>query len=547
MRRRVPAISCLLLVIALLLIFRAGDGTEVPEPEAETAVVNSSNPVTGGSLDVGITGDLRTLDPHQAATAEERMAARALTDSLFRFDFSDGLQGELLTGWEVREDGLVYVLYLRPGLEFFDGTACDAEAVRDNLVRMRQVGSPVMAGSWLSSIKEIEVVDELEIHLVLWHPDPNLPFNLSRAETGLVSIPAAEQMEADFAQAPVGLGPFQVASIPGEQDDQGLQILPDVQAQGVDLVPVAHFVAFEDYWRGRAYIDSITLFEVTPGSDPAQMLSGGLDLIPEVPPGYEVPEELGYTFTRTNLDHHLIALNLSSSALTDVRVRMALDCAVDRRVIVEEVFGGDAQVLSIGDTPGAAYNGDVTEHAPARAKRLLDDAGYGESGIRLSLNMLSDDDPARVRASEILAGQIRAIGVDVQLEVVPREEYYDRMREGDYDISYWVLIPRLADCSAYTANLHSDSYWNVSHLWRNQDMSEVRVAVDELLQQAFESVDLQQRESLYRDFARLAADEQLYISLCSSEVRGAAIEGLRGMDVPYGFAFDFSRTWLRRR
>lgn len=284
---------------------------------------------------------------------------------------------------------------------------------------------------------------------------------------------------------------------------------------------------------------------VDPGQDPAELLAGDFDLLAEVPHGYEVPGELGYAFTRINLDHHLVALNLNSGPLADSRVRRALYYAVDRTAVIEKVFGGDAKVLEIGDTPGGPYDRGPG-HNPEQAGRLLAHAGYGEDGNQISLVMLSDEDPVRVQVSEMLAEQIREIGVDVQMVVVPREEYYDRMRRGDYDISYWVLLPRMVDCSAYTVNLHSDSYWNVSQISRNPDLSEVRLRADDLLQQTFESVEPERRHSLYSEFAGLAFDQQLYLSLWSSEVRGAAVGRLRDLRVPYGFAFDFSRTWLHR-
>ena len=552
MRRTVSILAGVVLLATLLLSFGSTADTEPPGPEFQTASHSATpDPVDGGSLKVGLPGGLQTLDPHQAATPSERMVARVLTDSLFRFDFVGGLQAGVVSRWEGEEDGLSYVLYLRPDLVFSDGSECDAEAVRDNLMRMREVGSPVMVGSWLSSIRQVEVIDDLTLRLDLMFPDPNLLFNLSRAETGLVSMQAVQEMGADFFAAPVGLGPFHVVPPPEQLESEMLLPLPDDQIQHTDMspkLPLVYLAAFEDYWQGRAHIDSIAILNVDPEEDPAELLAGGFDLIAEVSPGYEIPEELGYTFTRVNLDHHLVALNLNSPTLADVTVRRALQYAVDRHELIEKVFGGDARILAIGDLPGGPddRNSRVPGRNPAQAAQILDDAGYGEDGRPLVLNMLTDEDPVRVQVSELLAEQIRRVGFDVQLEIVPREAYYDRMRGGEFDLSYWVLVPGMVDCSAYTANLHSDSYWNVSQLWRYPGGAEVRRDLDDLLQQMFDAPDPGKRRDLYGEFARLADDQQLYLSLWNSEVRGAAVGRLRGLSVPYGFAFDLSRAWLHR-
>ena len=550
MRKTVSMMAGVVLLAIVLFCFGPSGATEVPEPELQTASESVvSNPVDGGSLKVGLPEDLQTLDPHQAATPSERMVARALTDSLFRFDFVGGLQGAVVSSWEAGEDGLSYVLYLRPDLVFSDGSDCDAEAVRDNLMRMREVGSPVMVGSWLSSIRQTEVIDDLTLRLDLLYPDPNLLFNLSRAETGLVSMQAVLEMGADFYSAPVGLGPFHVVPPPEQLEGEMLRPLPDDQIQHTDMsyaLPLVYLAAFEDYWQGRAYLDSIAFVNVDPEEDPAELLAGGFDLIAEVSPGYEIPGELGYTFTRVNLDHHLVALNLNS--LADVTVRRALHYAVDRHELIERLFGGDAQAMAIGDLPGTPHDRHSRDlgGSPAQAAQILDDAGYGEDDRLLLLNMLTDEDPVRVQVSEALAEQIRRIGVDVQLEIVPREEYYDRMRGGEFDLSYWVLVPGMVDWSAYTVNLHSDSYWNVSQVWRYPETSDVRHNLDDILQRMFNAPDPGHRRDLYRDFAQLAHDQQLYLSLWSSEVRGAAVGRLRGLSVPYGFAFDLSRAWLHR-
>ncbi len=538
------AATALLLVVRGMAVEPQDEGGEAPPEEPDLEVARVEEPAEGGSLRVAMPEKLSTLDPHRATTPSERMVVSALTDPLFSFDMSGGVGRGVLKDWDVDNAATVYTLNLRPDVYFTDGTRLDAEAVKYNLKRMQEVGSPVMVGAWLASIREVQVTDDLQLRIDLWHPDPQLPFNLSRAETGLVSPQTAFETEdgkqEELTLAPVGLGPF---AVDDPQIEHAFLREQEEEAEPPDDLSELTLSYFSEYWRGRPRLDSLT-FVYAEADDPERLLGRGIDVVTEVPPGYSIGEDLGTNLVRPNLDHHIMSLNLASDGLQERAVRRALHHAIDRESIIDRIYSGDADELFIGGHP-ADPGGHVEEEPDLeRAEHLLRTSGYGEDDDPLTLNMLSNADEERVAVSREIADQLGRFGIELDVEILPDEEYYKRMRAGEYDISYWVLIPQLADPMGYTANLRSDAHWNVSQIWREDDLRTVKSRIDDLLTDASRTTEERDRLEYYREFAELAAREQLYVSLWITGTRAVVADHVREVDVSYGFSFCFWETWL---
>ncbi len=551
--------SWIILAIALLFSLPAIVGVDVDEDVEER--VPQAKDVTpeqlrsGGSLRLATPGSLETFDPHQATSAPELLIAGSVTDGLVSYTSSDGVRGAAAESWQFSEDGMNLEITLRRGLQFSDGTSCDAEAAAASLRRAREVGPSVVAGAWLASVREIRVVDELTLELELWYPDPNLTFNLSRPGMGLVSPTAVEEMDEEFQFAPVGLGPYEFAWEEGLKridifggsinNDEG-----DTQGQAIDTVSVG-LTADPNYYGGSPSLDSLIVTNFPPDTDPQDLVRMNVGLITEVPLGYEPPEDWS-VLKRPNLDHHILMYNLASPVLSDERARRAISAAVDKESIVDRVFSGDAELLAPCEVPTTGERREVQDEEGnvERGRSLLADAGFlapeaggnAESESDVELLMISDDHPERVKVSQLIAEHIELLGISVRLEVLDRPEYYERMRSGDYDLSYWVLVPELVDPLAYTANFRSDSYWNVSQIWDNPEMRDLQEEIDEILVDVAGVYDGEERTELLADFAELITENHLYTSLWNTSVRGLIRNDVSGVRVPYGNDFHLDRA-----
>ncbi len=507
--------------------------------------------VSGGTLKVGVPGDIHSLDPHKATEPGELIMAAAVTDPLFEFDPVWGISGAAAQSWEVEDDGHTYIIHLRPDLEFTDGTPCDAEAVVFNLRRMSEMGPPIMSEAWLGAISEIRTVDELTVRLDLRYPDANLPFHLSRPQTGLVSPQAVFNREEKFSSAPVGLGPF-VVPAPGQEGEISFHAHP-YESQDTGDDPTSYdpeelqgepirMRACSDFYRGEPYLDAITFVQFDPTDPPTDPKQEGLDVLVGVDPSAAVLAESLNTAASPRLDHHLLAVNLASEALSDVRVRQAIELAVDREELIQQLMPGEASPIEVGQTPFSsegASDEKVQQAEPRRAEKLLREAEFSQ---KEPLVMLSDAAEERVSVSRLIARQLQQVDIEVELEVVDeREEYYHRMRAGEYDISYWVLLPAIADLSGYTANMRTDSYWNVSQIWNSpcEDLKQLKDEIDDLLTASASSVDAAERQTLLEEFFSLADTHRLFISLWHTSVITGYTDGVGGIHHPYGYCLDF--------
>ena len=110
--------------------------------------------------------------------------------------------------WEISDDGLVYTFTLRDDVTFHDGTPFNAEAVKYTFDRMRDPESRSLQTGYLGPYDKTEVIDDFTVAIHLTAPFGPLMANLSHSATAPISPTAAEQAGSEFAQQPVGTGPF---------------------------------------------------------------------------------------------------------------------------------------------------------------------------------------------------------------------------------------------------------------------------------------------------------------------------------------------------
>jgi len=381
----------------------------------------------------------------------------------------------------------------------------------------------------------------------------------------LVSPEAVQKLKDDFAWAPVGLGPFKVIT-PAEEDRVDITVRarrlehpqyeraphehekdPGEHERGVFSVELESALS---YWQDDPALTGITFTVYDPDSDGAvDLLTRDFDILVDLNPSIDVSPDIGEAEYRPNFDHHLLMFNLAHPDLADARVRRALDLAVDREQLISEALKGGAAKMDIGYIP-LMSDGDDSEDASQgenveKAKQLLDDV-YAE-GMQdpLQLEVLSDPAQERVAVSELLIEQLQRVGVQAELEVVEREEYYNRMRAGEYHLSYWVLLPWIADPSGYTANLRSDNYWNVSQLWNHPELGgDFEDKLDQLLIDAASSSDPDERKEMLDEYFFHVNKEQIFVSLWHTRIRVARTNHVRGIEHPYGFYLDFGGAYF---
>ena len=339
--------------------------------------VKAADPKPGGTLVVAVEGLIGILDPHISNSGLTHNINEQIYEKLFARDYTkpnDGTPPEILpelaTGYEVSPDGLVYTVKLREGVKFHDGTDFNAQAVDFNIRRMWDKdfeyffkdGASSLAVYVYGSLKDIEVVDDHTIKFIL-----SKPFSFFIEELadfiglGLPWMVSPEAVKSygneEVKNHPTGTGPF--------------RFVEEVKGERVVLEKNS------DYWAKPPYLDQL-IFK--PIADPAAranaLAAGEVDLINAVAPDQiEQLEKDGFVIAKGPTPHiWYVEFNHSEKPFSDVRVRQAVNLAIDREGMAKELLRGSAlpAICFCGRTsptfnPPPEWTGD--EYNPDKAKK----------------------------------------------------------------------------------------------------------------------------------------------------------------------------------
>lgn len=437
-RARAGRMTLVLLTAVLLLVVSVG------EPPS---VARASEPVAGGTLRYGQSGDIDTLDPWNA-TGNGFLVVRQIFETLVEYaPTSFDIKPALATQWSVSSDGLQWTFMLRDGVRFHDGTPVNAAAVVLNFERGRMkthpargkpVGSqfsfyPDMWGGFDndSIITKVEARDSRAVVFTTKTPFGPFLANLAMPSFSIVS-PKSIQDDPDGWSLPgskgaAGTGPFMFK--PGAwQKDQ--QVTLSRNPSYWRKAPSGQALPYLDQVVFRAVKDTAArLAELKAGSLDAMRDFSPLDIATvKADPRLRVvprpPFNLGY-----------IGLNVSSPPFNDLRVREAFAHAVDKNALIRALYAGEGSPATQFLVPGMlGYDESVTDfrpYDPAKAKDLLTQAGH-PSGFAVDLWYMPVSRPyypEPKKVAEVFASYLAKIGVTATLKTADWTTYRASARD----------------------------------------------------------------------------------------------------------------------
>ena len=378
-------------------------------------------PQQGGTVTVAITADPPGWDP-TASTSQEiaRVVYHNVYEGLVRLDRSGKIVPALAKSWTVSPDGTTLTFQLRSGVTFHDGTPFTPEDVVKTFERAKDKTSGHTHPEYYASIDTIVAGPGNTVVFHLSKPNSSLLFNLARPDS--VIYPPSKA--ATQRSHPIGTGPFMFSSYaPGSE---------------VVLVRNPHY-----YIQGEPYLDKV-VFKIMPDPNTrfAALQAGDIDMIASsLPPEQylrikngSVPGVKGAEGTATT--EITLALNNARPPLNDKRVREAITMAIDKKAIVQGAMFGLGTVISTHMTPAEPYyiNPDPYPYDPAKAKQLLAEAGY-PNGFKIKFE-LPQPYPIERRTGQVIAQQLKQVGIDAQVSVVEWTTWLQRIfLGGDYDMT----------------------------------------------------------------------------------------------------------------
>ncbi len=384
---------------------------------------------------IGVSQDALTLDPANHRNRETQTIIRNIHDGLLTRDADMRIQPEIAESWR-QIDARTYEFRIRAGIRFHSGDPLTAEDIKftfDRLVKDGAMGGQTSPRKGLlGPLADTAVVDERTVRMVLSAPWPILPAMLPFQE--VVNRRHVERVGQEGMQTrPDGCGPFRLA-----EWRRGEAVIMERFAEyygGSTEIPPA----------GPARIER-AIFRVMPENSAriAALLAGEVDIISELPASAMRQVEASRTAqvmkvngTRT----FFVSLNLAKKPFDDVRVRRALNHALDKAAIISRILNNTATPLRGVMSPDAfAFNPELPEYAHdlARARALL-----AEAGVREGTEMVIDTTAALKEIAEAIAALLSRTGLRVRAQVWegavlnPMWQNAERRRERDMYLTSW--------------------------------------------------------------------------------------------------------------
>jgi peptide/nickel transport system substrate-binding protein len=468
-------------------------------------------PTDGGTLKISMSADPLCLDPHAISADTEQILGHLQFDNLTYLN-KDGTPGPwLATSWTISPDGKTYTFKLKQGVTFSDGAPFNAQAVVTNFEHMLDPAtrSP-LSGPYIAPYRAAKVIDDYTLQVDLSTAYSPFLYVLAQGWLGMESPKAIKaDTPAQLCADPVGSGPFVLT---GYTKNVGATY---TRRKDYDWGPP------ETGKSGPAHLDAVDISWI--GQDPVRydsLVSGQYQLTGYVPPQDAAPLKANPQFVYEDIDRigwpFTFDFNTQRAPLDDVDVRKALVEGVDTRSIVQtSQFGQRAVASSYLDSVTEFYDPSVKVpgYDPTDAGALLDKAGWSardaagfrtRAGKELDLALPVSNATTVSPVYDLLQAQLKALGVNLQLELEPQTVVTTQRYDGDYDLLAGVWHTNTPDVLyiKYASSQIPDAKHLGQNLARLSDP-----ALDTVLQQARQTVDPAKLKPLYATAQqRLAAD-----------------------------------------
>ena len=447
---------------------------------------------------VALGDNIRTIDPIGAPAVEaasERVRTlmfNTLVKKNEKFDYV----GELASDIKRSDDGQTYTFTLHDGVKFHDGrvlTSTDVKYTLD-LVFSSQFGKSASfyegtGADKRSLIKSVETPDERTVVVTLVKPWGGLLSNLVP-----VAIIPKDSYESQ-KEHPLGTGPFKFIRYDSAQQ-------------------VCDMEAFPEYWEGAPKLQQVRVRVISDmNALQAELQSGRVDIAPlptslspdaikrlEQDPNLQVK-----AFSGSNVN--LLTLNTAAAPLDNVKVRQAIAYAIDRDSLIKNLLLGFGQIAhSIIPEESWAYSpGQTYSYDPAKAKQLLDEAGFRDpdgDGPRMRFDKpvvykLSGSSMAGRQYAGVIQNYLKEVGIPVEIQTPEQNTLLDELRRGNFQIAYSQWVGGNQDPIFYKDLFATSEIPTQTRTSRNRSRYSNK-ELDALLEEAVNTFDRQKALELYK-------------------------------------------------
>ncbi|HCL02697.1 MAG TPA: ABC transporter substrate-binding protein [Lachnoclostridium phytofermentans] len=473
------------LLLSCMIALCACSGSTENKGNDQKEAENGEASKNGGSVIVGITNDLDSLDPHKAVAAGTKEVLFNIFEGLVKPDKDGNLVPAVASDYKISEDGMTYTFFLRDGVKFHNGALVTVDDVIYSLKRatgLLETSDPeVRVESVFSCVESINAIttedgkQAVEVKL----NQPNIEL-LSYFTISIIPKDYTEQ-----ATKPVGTGPFRFVSYS--------PMVSIVMEKNPDY-----------YMKGVPYLDEVT-FKISANTDAAfmELRAGTIDIFQQLT--YEQANELKDLYSieigHMNLVQALF-LNHKAAPFDNLKVRQALCYAIDRQMILDIVAGGNGTIIGSNMFPGFGKYYDETlanyyTYDVEKAKQLLNEAGYPD-GFHFTITVPSNYQ-AHVDTAQVIVEQLKKVGITAEIKLVEWASWISDVYQGrNYESTIVGLDSNLSP---------SDIVKRYESTSKNNFLNYSNSQFDSLYPKAYASVKDEEKVELYHQLQRILTED----------------------------------------
>lgn len=514
----------------------------------------SAAPQYGGTLVFGRGGDSSTIDPAHATDGESFYASTQVYDNLVQFKYgTTEIEPGLASSWEVSADGLEYVFHLRKGVYFHttkffkQKSEFTADDVVFSLKRQFDKTNPynTVGGSyeyWSAMdmdniVKDVVKVDKYTVKMTLKKKEAPFIANMAMDFASIVSKAFADELlkngnAEDLNRLAIGTGPFKLDK--WIKDDRMI------------------FSANENYWKGKPYIKRL-IIKVIPNNAvrAAELKTGAIHIM-----DFPNPEEVATLEADPNLkivrqeglNVGYLAMNTEKKPFDDIRVRQAINYAINREGIVKAIYAGLGKVAKNPIPPTMwSYNDDVVdyEYNPEKAKALLKEAGL-ENGFETDLWAMPVPRPYNPngrKVAEAMQADLAKVGIKAKIVSYDWGTYLQKVKMGEHQMCLMGWTGDNGDPDNFLFTLLSKSAavkpaQNFA-MWKND-------AFNALIDEAKITTDVAKRTDLYKKAQVIFKKQAPWVTIANSIVVAPMAKKVNGFKLDPVGKRRFAEVWLSK-
>jgi len=440
-------------------------------------------------------------------------------DPLVRMDKDFKPIPSIAEKWEISEDGLEYIFYIKKGVKFHNG---DDMKLSDVLFSVERGMESPQASPSFSRVVGVEAVGDNAIKIILDGPYSQMLANLALPVAGIVSEKVVKELGDSYGRNPIGTGPYKLSSwVSGEK------VVLD---------------AFDDYHEGPASIKKVEFITITDKSAGVISLErGDIDAYVDININdfKRVEQNANLTLHKgETFGYHYIGLTVTKPPFDNVKVRQAIAHSVDKVAIVEGILEGDGEIIDTFATNKIMGYTDKVQKYPydlKKAKELLVEAGY-PNGFEIDISVASD---LYAKFALVLQNSLSQIGVKTNVKQMERSAWEVAAEGGEAGIIIYGATFAAPDLDSGIYDLVHSSAIGV----RNYSLYS-NPKIDELFDAARKTINVEELNKLYEEALIIISQDVPAIPVAWRYVNIATKKDLKNVYTnPYSFYYVYDFSW----